>query len=109
MSVLGETIHLGQQSSPGDLIFRATTPTGLSITQTFRFYPDRYRIDLNVDVTNRSAEPAEGVFKTTLRTMPPEDKGGYYAYVGFALLLNKKLEEIEKGIVEGTIPIPERN
>jgi YidC/Oxa1 family membrane protein insertase len=88
-------IQVGPESSPQDIVFRASTKDGLSTTQTFRFYPDQYRIDLNVDVTNRSAEPVEGAFIATLRAMPPQDKGGYYAYVGFALLLNKKLEEVE--------------
>ena len=88
-------IQVGPDSPPQDIIFRATTKNSLSTTQTFRFYPDQYRIDLNVDVTNQSAEPVEGAFIATLRAMPPKDKGGYYAYVGFALLLNKKLEEVE--------------
>ena len=88
-------IKVGPESSPQDIVFRATTKDGLSMTQTFRFYPDRYRIDLNVDVTNRSAEPVNGVFRTNLMAVPPKNKGSYYAYVGFALLLNKKLEEIE--------------
>ncbi|MBW1868799.1 MAG: membrane protein insertase YidC [Deltaproteobacteria bacterium] len=88
-------IQVGPESSPQDIVFRAETKDGLSTTQTFRFYPDRYRIDLNVDVTNRSPEPVEGAFRANLKAMPPQDKGGYYAYVGFALLLNKKLEEVE--------------
>ncbi|MBL7205044.1 MAG: membrane protein insertase YidC [Desulfobacteraceae bacterium] len=88
-------IQVGPESSPQDIVFRAATKDGLSTTQTFRFYPDRYRIDLNVDVTNRSAEPVEGAFRANLRAMPPQNKGGYYAYVGFALILNKELEEVE--------------
>ena len=88
-------IQLGPDSSPRDIIFRAVTKDGLATAQTFRFYPDQYRIDLHVDVTNRSAEAIEGAFIANLNAMPPQDKGGYYAYVGFALLLNKKLEEVE--------------
>ena len=90
-----DILHLGLDSSPRDIVFRADTKDGLSIVQTFRFYPDRYRIDLNVEVTNRSGSPIQGVFRGNLNAMPPKDKGGYYAYVGFALLLNNKLEEIE--------------
>ncbi len=90
-----DAVHLGPESSPRDLVFRAATQDGLSIVQAFRFYPDRYRIDLNVDVTNRSESPIEGAFRGNLKTMHSQDKGSYYAYVGFALLLNNKLEEVE--------------
>ncbi len=90
-----DTVHLSPGASPKDIAFRAVTPDGLSIVQTFRFYPDRYKIDLNVDVTNGSQSPVEGVFRGSLKVMPPGGKGGYYAYVGFALLLNNKLEELE--------------
>ncbi len=88
-------IRLGPESSPKDIVFTGVTPDGLSIVQTFRFYPDRYPIDLKVDVTNGSKSPVEGVFRGSLKAMSPHDKGGYYAYVGFALLLNDKLEEVE--------------
>jgi len=73
-----DAIRLGPESSPRDIVFRAVT-----------------QVDLNVDVTNRSESPIEGAFKGNLKAMPPQDKGSYYAYVGFALLLNNKLEEIE--------------
>ncbi|MBW2110961.1 MAG: membrane protein insertase YidC [Deltaproteobacteria bacterium] len=90
-----EFINLGEDSSPQTLVFRATTGEGVTTTQTFRFYPDQYRIDLDVEVANGSANPVEGAFKAELRAMPPKDKGGYYAYVGFALLLDNELKEVE--------------
>jgi len=68
-------IKVGPESSPQGIVFRAETKDGLSTTQTFRFYPDRYQIDLNVDVANRSAEPVEGAFKANLRVMPPMIRG----------------------------------
>jgi len=46
-------------------------------------------------VTNGSGSPVEGVFRGSLKAMPPKNDGGYYAYVGFVLLLNDKLEELE--------------
>jgi len=90
-----DSLDLSPESSPGDLVFTGVTRDGLSIVQTFKFYPDRYRIDLSVEVTNGSGFPVEGVFKGSIKVRPPQDKGGYYAYVGFALLLNNKLEEVE--------------
>jgi len=90
-----DALRVSPGSSPKELVFRGVTREGLSIVQTFCFYPDSYKIDLKVDVTNGSESPVEGVFRGSLRAMPPKDKGGYYAYVGFALLLNNKLEEVE--------------
>ncbi len=90
-----EEIQLTQGASPQDLVFRSVTPEGLSIVQTFRFYADQYKIDLHVEVANQSGSSVEGVFRGALRAMPPQDKGGYYAFVGFAVLLNNDLEEVE--------------
>jgi YidC/Oxa1 family membrane protein insertase len=89
-----DEIQMGSGAAPKDLVFKGTTPDGIDVVQTFRFHPDRYKIDLSVDVTNGSPSPVEGVFRGSLRTLPPQDKGGYYAYVGFALLVNNKLEEV---------------
>jgi len=90
-------IQLDPGSSPKELVFRTVTPEGISIVETFRFYADQYKIDLDVSVTNGSASVAEGAFKGSLKAMPPKDKGGYYAFVGFALLLNNGLEEVDIG------------
>ncbi|MFO7599616.1 MAG: membrane protein insertase YidC [Candidatus Desulfacyla sp.] len=90
-----DAVHLGPGASPKEIVFKGVTQEGLSMVQTFRFHPDQYRIDVNVDVTNGSGSPVEGVFRGSLKAMPPKDQGGYYAYVGFAILLNNKLEEVE--------------
>ena len=90
-----DSLKLNQGSEPGTVVFRGTQQNGLAVTQTYRFYPDRYGIDLAVTVANPTATPVNGVFRATLRTVPPNDKGSYYAYVGFALLSNNELEEME--------------
>ena len=90
-----DSLKLNQGSEPGTVVFRGTQQNGLAVTQTYRFYPDRYGIDLAVTVANPTATPVNGVFRTTLRTVPPSDKGSYYAYVGFALLSNNEREEME--------------
>ncbi|MDY6972373.1 MAG: membrane protein insertase YidC [Thermodesulfobacteriota bacterium] len=89
-----ETIRLVPESHPKDLVFRSTTSSGLSINQTFRFYPDRYRIDLGIDVINQSGTPIEGTFTVDLKVLPPPKKG-YYSYVGLVALLNDELEEMK--------------
>jgi len=93
--VKGEDMTLSQSDSPKDLVFTATTQDGISTQHTFRFYPNRYRIDHDVDVVNRSESPVEGTFTVGLNAKLPTEKGGYYAYVGLAALLNDKLEEVE--------------
>jgi YidC/Oxa1 family membrane protein insertase len=90
-----ENIHLTEEDRPENLIFHSTTPEGLIITQTFMFYPDQYRIDQKVEVVNRSVELVKGCLTTKLSVTPPEDKGGYYSYVGFALLKDDSLEEVD--------------
>ena len=90
-----DSLKLNQESEPATIIFRGTSQNGLAITQTYRFFPDRYGIDLAVTAANPTATPVNGVFRTTLRVIPPKDKGSYYAYVGFALFSDNKLEEVE--------------
>jgi YidC/Oxa1 family membrane protein insertase len=89
-----EAIQLGRDSAPKDLVFSSTTPDGLMIKQTFRFYPDQYRVDLAIDATNQSERQVRGAFSAGLEVMPREKKG-YYSFVGLAVLQNDKLEELE--------------
>ena len=94
-SVDKDYLKLNQDSEPASIVFQGTNPNGIAITQTYRFFPDRYGIDLAVTATNPTTTPINGVFRATLRSVPPNDKGSYYAYVGFALFLDDKLDEIE--------------
>ncbi len=90
-----DSLTLEQGSEPATLVFHGIGQNGIDITQTYRFFPDRYGIELAVTAINPTTAPVNGVFRTTLRTIPPNEKGSYYAYVGFALLLDDKLDEIE--------------
>ncbi len=87
-------LTLDPESSPRDLVFNTTTPNGVTINQTFRIYPDRYPIDIIVNLSNQSANDIEGNLKATLRNYPPKDKKSYYSFIGLALLLNEELETI---------------
>ena len=89
-----EAIQLGPDSSPKHLVFSTTTPDGLMIKQTFRFYPDQYRVDLAIDAANQSERQIRGAFLAGLGTMSQEKKG-YYSFVGLAVFLNDKLEELD--------------
>jgi len=90
-----KTLRLGPESLPQDLVFRSVTPDGLLISQTFRFYPDQYKIDTEVTVVNRSANSTTGAFTAAVKAIPPKEKKSYYSYVGLVHLLNGKLEEMK--------------
>ena len=88
------SLNLNPESPPRDLVFSATTPNGVTINQTFRIYPDRFPIDITVDLSNNATNDIEGNLKATLRNYPPKDKKSYYSFIGLALLLNDELETI---------------
>ena len=88
-----DVIRLNPSSPPEQLTFKTQTEKGLTLVQTFHFYPDQYRIDLKIDVTNGTATPLTGSFTASLLAMPPKTKSSYYSYDGFAVLLDDKLEE----------------
>ena len=90
-----DAIRLGPDSAPRDVVFSARAEKGLLIVQTFRFYPDTYRIDLRVEATNEGNNNVEGTFSANIKGLPPKEGGSYYSYAGLALLLNGKLEELE--------------
>jgi YidC/Oxa1 family membrane protein insertase len=74
-------------------------PDGVSIEQTFRFYPDTYQIDVMITLLNLSGYQVEGNLKASVNSIPPEKKG-YYSFTGVALLLDSELEEIKPGKME---------
>ena len=87
------SITVEEGSSPKDLTFKYPAANGVSINQTFRFYPDKYTIDLYVTFTNNSVAPISGNIRTSLKNMPPQAKKGYTPFTGAALLLNNSLEQ----------------
>jgi YidC/Oxa1 family membrane protein insertase len=91
-----DSIILAEGASPKDLSFSYTTANGVSIDQTFRFYPDRYTIGLNVAFTNNTNAPISGNVKVSIRDIPLQTKKAYVSpFIGAALLLNNSLEEIK--------------
>ena len=90
-----ENIRLAPGSRPRDLTFECMRPDGIVYSQTFRFYPDRYDIDLSMNLTNSSGSPVQGNIKAYLQNTPPQKKTSYYAFVGLALLLDGDLERIK--------------
>jgi YidC/Oxa1 family membrane protein insertase len=95
-----DSLSLEPGSSPKDLVFSGVTPDGVTIRQSYRFYPDKYQIGLSLMLSNRSERPIEGNFKVLIKNIPPKHSSSYYAFVGASLLLNNKLEEIAPGKME---------
>ncbi len=92
-AVSEESVRLTPDSASRDVRFEAVNPDGVSIRQTFRFYPDKYAIDMTVMVRNHSENRVEGRLHASLTNLPPQEKKSYYAFNGVALLLDDKLEQ----------------
>jgi YidC/Oxa1 family membrane protein insertase len=91
-----DSLNLTEGASPGDLSFTYATANGISVDQTFHFYPDKYTIGLSVAFTNNTGAPVSGNAKVTLRDIPVQTKKSYTSpFIGAALLLNNSLEEIK--------------
>ena len=95
-----EAVTLGPDSAPRDLIFRAKTPEGITVVQTYRIDPTQYPIDLVVRIENGTQNQATGNIRAAFRTVAPQIKSSYYAFVGVALLLNDTLEKIKQSKME---------
>jgi YidC/Oxa1 family membrane protein insertase len=90
-----DRLSLSPDSPPRQIVFQCETPEGLLIRQTFRFHPDMYRIDSEIEAFNRSSVPLNGAFCVRLKAIPPDKKSSYYSFTGLALLQNNSLEELE--------------
>jgi len=91
--VSDEAIRLAPDSAARDLTFEAVNADGIAIRQMFRFYPDKYPIDMFVSTVNHSDSRIDGRFNASLKNLPPQGKGSRYAFNGVALLLDNELEQ----------------
>ncbi len=97
-----EAIRLTSDSAPRDLTFEAVNGDGILTRQTFRFYPDKYAVDMFVSIVNQSESRMDGRFNVYLKNLPPKGKGSRYAFNGVALLLDNELEQFApKKLKEG--------
>jgi YidC/Oxa1 family membrane protein insertase len=91
------SINIAEGATPDELTFRSPATNGVSIDQTFRFYPDKYTIDLYITLINSTGFPVSGNIKTSLKNMPPAAKKGYTSFIGAGLLVNNKYEQFKPG------------
>jgi YidC/Oxa1 family membrane protein insertase len=82
---------------PKELIYTRESPEGIEIQTRFIFYADNYKIDLSVDVNNRSEYTIDDALSLNLFHLPTKAKKGYGAFEGMALLLDDKLKEVKVG------------
>jgi YidC/Oxa1 family membrane protein insertase len=87
--------HMLVATAPQEIAFRGQSSDGLPLTQTLRFYPDSYRIDVMIEVHNPKETPANGSFRAELSALPSSKKAGSYSYVGLIALANDKREEVK--------------
>ncbi len=87
------SLTLEPGASPREITFRATSPEGLQVQQTFRIDPEQYAIEHGLTVSNPLEKPAEGVLKARIANVPPKESTSYYSFIGTSLLLNNKYEE----------------
>ncbi len=103
------SLVLHENGSPKELVFRSRSTEGIESIYTFRFFPDRYSIKLDIEARNLTRNPIKGSFTTRLRYLPPDADRSYYAFRGLAVLVDEKLEELkikkvqEEEKIEGTI------
>ncbi|RPI77274.1 MAG: membrane protein insertase YidC [Desulfobacteraceae bacterium] len=88
-------IQLEPGQAPRTLNFRSTDANGLTVEQAFTFYPDKYPIDVHVNVRNAGPMPISGVLEATLSNRLPKAQSGYTPFTGTAYLANGKLEQVE--------------
>lgn len=105
-----ENLKLGPAQAKGELIFTWEFPDGLLVTKQITLYADSYRMDININLVNRSSKQYEG--RPTLLwagKVPSAAGGGGFACLPsseetriasvppFTVLVKKELQEIELG------------
>jgi YidC/Oxa1 family membrane protein insertase len=88
-------IRSGDQ--PKELIYTRESLEGIEIRTRFIFYADNYKIDLSIQVNNKSEYLIDDTLSLNLVHLPIKTKKGYGAFEGMALLLDDKLKEVKVG------------
>jgi len=89
------------------LTFRYEAPGWLRITRNYLFYPDKYLIDLSINVENLSSQAWENAPTLSLINLPISSSGGSrYAFQGPALFANDELQEVKIKKIKGDTQFP---
>jgi YidC/Oxa1 family membrane protein insertase len=93
-------IRSGDQ--PKELIYMRESLEGIEIRTRFIFYADNYKIDLSIQVNNKSEYLIDDTLSLNLVHLPIKTKKGYGAFEGMSLLLDDKLKEVKVGKLKDT-------
>ncbi len=102
----GDTMEV--RDAAGSISFFTRSAEGLAIEKKYTFYPDSYKIDLTVMVSNESDQPKTGSLALVLTNPPPENNSSY-GFEGAFAYINRSFEQIQikefekKGILTGPI------
>jgi len=91
-SVLSEAI--GVDKSKQKLTFSWISPGGIVFEKTYTFYPDRYLIDLDLFISNKSDRVINDNLQVSLVNKISETKK-HYGFEGPSALINDRLERVE--------------
>jgi len=102
----GQTLEVN--SIPRSIIFFSQSEAGFAVEKKYTFYPDNYKIDLEVSVKNESQQSYTGSLVLILTNPPPEKKSSY-GFEGPFAYINNSFEQVQvkefekKGVLTGNI------
>ncbi len=89
-------LNLVDEGGPQELVFTSVLPTGLMVEKRYKFYPDQYKIDLEVVVRNQGPQRLEGAFRVGLNPVIPKEKKSYYSsFTGLTVLNQGEYTELD--------------
>jgi YidC/Oxa1 family membrane protein insertase len=81
--------------SPQVLSFSWMSKTGIQVIKSYHFYPDRYLIDLDVLIENRSQSVLNDTLVLTLNNKITEHRKSSYGFEGPGALINNQLTTVD--------------
>ncbi|MBA4392335.1 MAG: membrane protein insertase YidC [Desulfobacca sp.] len=94
------SLTLTSQQPKGSISFRWTSSQGLTIIKTYTLSLDSYRIDLAVQIINRTAQALDDNLSLLLENRFPSSSDNAAAFQGSLILVNEKFKEQALGSVE---------
>ena len=94
-----DSFALSNGQTSKELSFRYVTTYGLTVEQIYTFSPDSYDIGLNIKITNQTGSTINGNIKAVINNLPMK-KAKYYSFIGSAVNVDNKLEELDAGDLE---------
>ncbi len=100
-----EALSLGPDQPQGSLSFRWSSEQGLTLIKTYYFNYNSYRVDLEIQILNRSSRPLDDNLTLFLenRFLPSKDNAA--SFQGAVVLLDGKYKEIPLRKVEKEEPL----